>query len=89
MTANLYIPKNVTFPVPAIVNPHGHWNQGKDGYQVQYRAIGLVKKGYVAITWDKIGWVERGSLQGHGGFGNPEGARYTTNLWLTGHTLMV
>jgi len=88
VTANLYIPKNVTFPVPAIVNPHGHWGGGKDSYQVQYRAIGLAKKGYVALTWDKIGYGERAPLQGHGGFGNPEGARYTTNLWLTGHTLM-
>jgi len=88
VTANLYIPKNVTFPAPAIVNPHGHWDGGRDSYQVQYRAIGLAKKGYIALTWDKIGYGERGSLQGHGGFGNPEGARYTTNLWLTGHTLM-
>jgi len=88
VTANLYIPKNATFPVPAIVNPHGHWGGGKDCYQVQYRAIGLVKKGYVAITWDKIGFGERGPLQGHGGYGGPESGRYTTNLWLTGHTLM-
>jgi len=86
VTANLYIPKNTAFPVPAIVNPHGHWGGGKDCYQVQYRAIGLVKKGYVAITWDKIGFGERGSLGGHGPSGG--GARFTANLWLTGHTLM-
>ena len=53
VTANLYIPKNVTFPVPAIVNPHGHWGGGKDCYQVQYRAIGLVKKGYVCESYVK------------------------------------
>ena len=82
VTANLYIPKNVTFPVPAIVNPHGHWGGGKDCYQVQYRAIGLVKKGYVALTWDKIGFGERESLGGHGP------SIYTANLWLTGRTLM-
>lgn len=82
VTANLYIPANVTFPVPAIVNPHGHWGGGKDCYQVQYRAIGLVMMGYVAMTWDKIGFGERESLGGHGP------SIYTTNLWLTDHTLM-
>jgi len=82
VTANLYIPKNATFPAPAIVNPHGHWGGGKDCYQVQYRAIGLVMMGYVAMTWDKIGFGERELLGGHGP------SIYTTNLWLTGHTLM-
>jgi len=29
VTANVFVPKNITSPVPAIICPHGHWEYGR------------------------------------------------------------
>jgi hypothetical protein len=29
LTGNLYVPKNVTGKIPAVLSPHGHWNGGR------------------------------------------------------------
>ena len=50
----LYMPKNVDFPVPAILNPHGHWPDGAMHPNVQSRCIALAKKGYVAFSVDSV-----------------------------------
>ena len=64
INALVFIPKNASFPSPAIVNPYGHW---KDKYQeeVQIRCIQLAKMGYIALTYDPIGQTERAWLGGH------------------------
>jgi len=59
VTANLYVPKDRDFPVPAVVCPLGHWEKGKAEPEVQARLIGLAKKGYVALAYDPIGQGER------------------------------
>jgi len=59
VTANLYIPKNRDFPVPAVLCPLGHWHKGKAEPEIQARMIGLAKKGYAALTFDPIGQGER------------------------------
>ncbi|MBM3242043.1 hypothetical protein FJZ31_37705 [Candidatus Poribacteria bacterium] len=64
INAVVFIPKNAEFPVPAIVNPYGHW---PDKYQeeVQLRCIQLARRGYIALTYDPIGQAERAWLGGH------------------------
>ncbi len=59
VTANIYLPKNRDFPVPAVLCPLGHWQKGKAEPQIQACLIGLAKKGYVALAFDPIGQGER------------------------------
>ncbi len=59
VTANLYRPKQVRTPVPAILNPVGHWANSKAQDVVQARGIGLARKGYVALIFDPVGQGER------------------------------
>ena len=55
--ANVFLPKKVSAPVPAVLTPCGHSNAGKIGYHP--RALQLARNGYAAITWDWIGMGER------------------------------
>lgn len=57
VTANLYIPKGRTFPLPGVVGTCGHTATGKIGYQ-EY-AQGLARQGYVVLIFDPIGQGER------------------------------
>ena len=70
VTANLYVPddpEKYPRPRPAVICPHGHWGQGKANPIVVERAIGLVKQGYVVLTYDGIGAGEREAYDsGHG-----------------------
>jgi dienelactone hydrolase len=51
----LYIPKGVQGKKhPAILNPHGHWNEGARHPVVQSRCIALAKKGFVALAVDSV-----------------------------------
>jgi dienelactone hydrolase len=49
----LYLPKTAG-KHPAILNPHGHWQNGAMHPVVQSLSIGLVKKGYVALAVDSV-----------------------------------
>ena len=49
-TAFLYMPKNATFPAPAVLHPHGHWANWSADDIVQSRCIGLAKRGYVSLA---------------------------------------
>ena len=49
-TAFLYMPKNATFPAPAVLHPHGHWANWSADDIVQARCIGLAKRGYVSLV---------------------------------------
>ncbi|MHB0935585.1 MAG: acetylxylan esterase [Armatimonadota bacterium] len=55
--ANIFLPRTVAAPVPAVATPCGHSNAGKIGYH--HRALQLAQNGYAAITWDWIGMGER------------------------------
>jgi cephalosporin-C deacetylase-like acetyl esterase len=77
VTAAVYVPINVRFPAPAIICPHGHWQNGRYHPEVQARMIGLAKRGYVALSLDKVGYNER----------EPEGPHRTRNLFLVGMTV--
>ncbi len=65
-TGNLYRPLN-DGPNPGVLCPHGHWGEGRLGHEAEInnsvlaRMIGLARMGYVAFSWDMIGYND--SLQ--------------------------
>lgn len=60
VTGNLYKPKNVTGKLPAVLSPHGHWAYGRFENQPlnsgQGRAANFARQGYVAFSWDMVGY---------------------------------
>jgi dienelactone hydrolase len=58
--ANLYRPKQLAGRVPAVLIPHGHWKRGRveqiEQYSVPALAGNLAIQGYVAFTWDMVGY---------------------------------
>lgn len=77
VTAAVYVPTDARFPAPAILCPHGHWQNGRYNPEVQSRMIGLAKRGYIALSLDKVGYNQRG----------PEGPHNTSNLFLVSMTV--
>ncbi len=59
VSANLYLPKNITSPRPAILNITGHNNDGKSSEKTQRICIAQVKKGFVSLAIDGLGQGER------------------------------
>ncbi len=59
VTANLYVPKGKTFPLPGVVGTCGHSDNGKAAEPYQSFAQGLARMGYVVLIYDPIGQGER------------------------------
>lgn len=59
VTANLYLPTTGNGPFPAVLVANGHSANGKAYAVYQHVYIGLVRQGYVVLTWDNIGQGER------------------------------
>jgi dienelactone hydrolase len=59
VTANLYIPKGRSFPVPGVVGTCGHSANGKCGETYQAFAQGLARMGYAVLIFDPISQGER------------------------------
>lgn len=59
VTANLYIPKNRSFPLPGVVGTCGHSTNGKAAEAYQSYAQGLARLGYVVLIYDPISQGER------------------------------
>ena len=59
VTANLYIPENLSGPVPGTLIPCGHAALGKGARGYRETAMGLARKGYVALIYDPTGQGER------------------------------
>ncbi|MBS0211208.1 MAG: acetylxylan esterase [Planctomycetes bacterium] len=59
VTANLYLPKNLKGPAPAVVGACGHSANGKVFEAYQSFSQGLVRQGYVALIFDPMGQGER------------------------------
>ncbi len=53
-TGWLYRPTASAEPAPAVLNPHGHWQDGARNATVQARLIGLARRGYVALAVDSL-----------------------------------
>jgi dienelactone hydrolase len=59
VTANLYIPHTGPGPFPAVLQPTGHSLTAKARELYQSLSIGLVKYGFVVLTYDPLGQGER------------------------------
>lgn len=59
VTANLYVPKGRSFPLPGVVGTCGHSTNGKAAEAYQSFAQGLARQGYVVLIYDPIGQGER------------------------------
>jgi dienelactone hydrolase len=59
VTANLYLPKGRTFPLPGVVGTCGHSANGKAAEPYQSFAQGLARLGYVVLIFDPAGQGER------------------------------
>ena len=59
VTANLYIPQTGRGPYPAVLQPVGHSPQAKARAFYQTLSLGLVKSGFVVLTFDPVGQGER------------------------------
>ncbi|MEY4940183.1 MAG: hypothetical protein RIQ93_1918, partial [Verrucomicrobiota bacterium] len=55
VTANLYLPKGRSFPLPGVVGSCGHSVTGKAGDTYQSFAQALARQGYVVLIFDPIG----------------------------------
>jgi len=56
LSGNLYRPANQCGRVPAILCPHGHWNDGRMNPEVQQRCIRWAKLGCVVFMYDMVGY---------------------------------
>lgn len=66
VTGNLYVPKNLSAPLPGIVVPHGHFGKW-GGYarlleENQILCAQLARMGGVVFTYDMIGWGDAQQL---------------------------
>ncbi len=76
VTANLYLPADVSRPVPGVIVPCGHSDNGKANAPYQSVCILLALRGCAALIYDPIGQGERNQL--------PDTTRHGT----TEHTLI-
>ncbi len=64
VTGNLYRPEAQSSGqrYPAVLNPHGHWPQGRlaeeDRGSVPARCITFARQGFVAFSYDMVGYVD-------------------------------
>ena len=64
VTGNLYRPAEQASGkrYPAVLNPHGHWPQGRlaeeDRGSVPARCITFARQGFVAFSYDMVGYVD-------------------------------
>lgn len=59
VSANLYIPKNRKFPLPAVVGTCGHSDNGKAALPYQSFAQGLARLGMICLIFDPVSQGER------------------------------
>ena len=59
VSANLYVPKGRSFPLPGVVASCGHSDNGKAMETYQSFCQGLARQGYVVLVFDPIGQGER------------------------------
>lgn len=65
--ADLYLPPaSKKGPYPAVLSPHGHWDQGRrthlPEYSVPSLGINLAAQGYAALAWDMVGYGDSTQL---------------------------
>ncbi|MBC7759947.1 MAG: acetylxylan esterase, partial [Phormidesmis sp. FL-bin-119] len=92
ITANLYIPKGLKTPLPAVIGTCGHGDPGKATPIYQSFAQGLARKGYIVLIFDPIGQGERvqylsSELKPQRGIGVSEHNYAGSQMVLCGETL--
>ena len=84
VTGNLYRPKNATGKLPAVLCTHGHWNYGRlensNVNSVPARAANFAMQGYVAFTYDMVGYNDSTAISHRFAPGHREGFDRET-LW--------
>ena len=92
VSGNLYRPNGKSGPFPAVLNPHGHWREhgrlvNNELASVPGRCISLARQGYVAFSYDMIGYNDSGLQVEHatddlrtGFFDNPRGYLWGVSL---------
>src|SRR5688500_18777891 len=56
LSGNLYRPTKVEGKVPGILNPHGHWDEGRVNADVQARCATQARMGAIAFQCDMVGY---------------------------------
>ena len=73
VTGNLYRPIEAEAPCPAVLNPHGHWQEGRLNHEpegsIPARCINFALQGYVAFAWSMAGYNDSTQLA-HRTFGD-------------------
>lgn len=59
VTANLYLPLNMSSPVPGVIIPCGHYVTGKAAPSYAGACVRLVREGYAVLIYDPIAQGER------------------------------
>ncbi|AMV39007.1 acetylxylan esterase [Planctomyces sp. SH-PL62] len=85
VTANLYRPRNLEAPAPAVLCVHGHWAWARIDPVVQTRCIALARLGYVCLCVDAFGAGERAVVPGPGTY---HGGLMGASLWAAGVPLV-
>ena len=77
VTGNLYRPKEPKGKVPAVLCPHGHWNYGRlensHLNSTSGRAANFAMQGYVAFSYDMVGYGDIGPVSHRFAYGHREG----------------
>jgi dienelactone hydrolase len=77
VSGNLYRPKNQAGKVPALLLPHGHWSYGRlENTPLNsgpLRAASIAQQGYVAFTWDMVGYNDSSAISHSFAVGHREG----------------
>ncbi|HEU4752879.1 MAG TPA: acetylxylan esterase [Armatimonadota bacterium] len=59
LSGNLYRPSAAgSGRLPGILNPHGHWEEGRIAADVQARCAGQARMGAVAFLYDMVGYAD-------------------------------
>lgn len=85
VTGNLYRPKNVSGKAPGVLCPHGHWTYGRfENTPLNSgpaRAANFARQGYVAFSYDMIGYGDNAAISHRFGSGHREGTIDRETLW--------
>jgi hypothetical protein len=57
-TGSIYKPEKFKGKIPIILNPNGHFPNGRYHEQIQTRAAALARMGAIALTYDLFAWGE-------------------------------
>ena len=60
LTGSLYLPEKISAPLPGVLCPHGHWNNGRVHHApnggVVMRCFQLARLGFAVFSYDMIGY---------------------------------